>query len=1091
MADNTTIRIKTKIDAGDSNSQLLLLENRIVKTADKITALKDKMNQLKDSKPPTAEYAALQAELDKTETSMGKLIDRQIKMQETGKAKGSAWKNLQYDIRQAEEKAQILEESMKRLEESGKAFSLGTDSAEFEKLSKDLRSAESEMDALVQKHGELIQKQSQVGTSGAEAFSIIASGAKKVSGFIDKILNRLKRLVSFLLNQFKKAIGVFKDLNKSVDESSKSLSFFTSQMRRFVFNLLILNQLRRAFTSFTKAITEGFKNLALYSADFNTQMSQAVSATETLKHQLAAASMPIAQMLLPYMTSFLDVIIKCIEAVSHLFAALTGRSTYTRAIRQNIDYADSLEKIGAAAKGVEGSLHSLDQINRMPSDVSSGGVGTIGNLFEEVEIDSQFKNMADRIKNFFSGLFAPFKTAWDRQGQFVMDSWKYALNEIKALVKDIGRDFMAVWNQEATVKIFENLLIIIVNIGLIVGNLASQFKDAWNENEVGKLILEAIRDIIGVIVEGVKEIVILMAEWADNLNFYPILESILKIFEALKPVAKAFMGVLKDIWTEFASPILKWFIEVAGPRLIDIFTEFVNSIDWEWVRQQLKRVWQALEPFTKAVGEGLLMFIEELSKLLANWINNGGFESFIDWLVNTLDSVTADDVYNALMQIYKGIKTLREMAKEFWDNHLKEWLAGLWEYLQSKTLSEHLDDLGKVIKWITGIKIAGWVAEFALGVGVFAIGLKKIVGLFTGAGGVATAAGTAGVALTGFKLIAIKAIGGLAAAFAGWKFGEWIDKKFLEPLWKGENAFTGAIDKKIALWTGFDKKSAGSMTIFDAVMGHISEGKSYEGDWAKRFKDDWQFTDDQIAEIQAAMDAKAHELNKTGTTIGTEFNAGVSSQLPQSVTVGENLVEGTGQGVEKKSSWLAGIFRDLGKSAIMGTFASTLGIHSPSTIFEGYGKNIMTGLQSGINGMRNSVSTTITNVGETVKKAFSKVLQIFSPSRIFEKYGINTVEGFNIGIEGMRKTTERLMGNFADNLCMDVDLSPVMGGVGNSQISSALNASRRAESQPQMPSMSASGNASQKITVEVVGKLDRWTLFKAIKEVDLSNLARA
>ena len=42
-----------------------------------------------------------------------------------------------------------------------------------------------------------------------------------------------------------------------------------------------------------------------------------------------------------------------------------------------------------------------------------------------------------------------------------MDSWKYALDEVKKLVQDIGRDFLTMWNQEATIAMFADILHII------------------------------------------------------------------------------------------------------------------------------------------------------------------------------------------------------------------------------------------------------------------------------------------------------------------------------------------------------------------------------------------------------------------------------------------------------------------------------------------------------------------------------------------------------------------------------------------------------------------------------------------------------
>ncbi len=60
-----------------------------------------------------------------------------------------------------------------------------------------------------------------------------------------------------------------------------------------------------------------------------------------------------------------------------------------------------------------------------------------------------------------------------------MDSWKYALDEVKKLVQDIGRDFLTMWNQEATIAMFADILHIIGGISVWGSeNLAKNFREA-------------------------------------------------------------------------------------------------------------------------------------------------------------------------------------------------------------------------------------------------------------------------------------------------------------------------------------------------------------------------------------------------------------------------------------------------------------------------------------------------------------------------------------------------------------------------------------------------------------------------------------
>lgn len=302
-------------------------------------------------------------------------------------------------------------------------------------------------------------------------------------------------------------------------------------------------------------------------------------------------------------------------------------------------------------------------------------------MFEEVPIENGILDMADRFKKILSKLFAPLKKAWNREGKFVMDSWKYALNEVWKLIKDIGRDFLTVWQQEKTIRIFENLLHIIGDIGLTVGHLARNFREAWNENETGLRILENIRDIIGVIVENIRIVADKTVEWADDLDFSPILEAFERFTESLIPLADALSGILTDFYTQVLLPLGKWTIEKGLPELLDVFTAFNEKVDWDALRTRLSEFWEHLEPFAETVGEGLIIFIERVSDALADFINSEAFDNFLTRIEEWMDSVTPEDVANGLEMIVgalvglkavligysaiKGISTVFDTIKSF------------------------------------------------------------------------------------------------------------------------------------------------------------------------------------------------------------------------------------------------------------------------------------------------------------------------------------------------------------------------------------------------------------------------------------------
>ena len=75
-----SIRINTELNTQNASAQLMALENRIVKTADKIASLRTKMEALRDAKIPTQEYKKMENDVEKATEKL-----EQLKAQQAGK----------------------------------------------------------------------------------------------------------------------------------------------------------------------------------------------------------------------------------------------------------------------------------------------------------------------------------------------------------------------------------------------------------------------------------------------------------------------------------------------------------------------------------------------------------------------------------------------------------------------------------------------------------------------------------------------------------------------------------------------------------------------------------------------------------------------------------------------------------------------------------------------------------------------------------------------------------------------------------------------------------------------------------------------
>ena len=429
------------------------------------------------------------------------------------------------------------------------------------------------------------------------------------------------------------------------------------------------------------------------SGDFIRKQDSWANQTRILKLQIESLKATIGQGLINVLNpllKMLNTLLEKLKVVANAFKSFTesffGKSSSggSGAGNKYVDTAEgitgSLEDVSDAAqeaeKSLEGYLSPLDEINKystgkddeLLSDLENIDFGNLGDLYMEVNVkpnidesglSDKFRQMAEKIKEILTSLFNPLKEAWDREGKFVIDSWKYALGEVWKLIKDIGRDFLTVWQQEGTIRIFENILHIIGDIGLVVGNLAGKFREAWNENDTGLHILENIRDIIGVIVENIRHAADATVEWSAKIDFSPLLTKFEEWTASLVPVINTLSGIMTDFYEKVLLPLGQWVLEKGLPDLLQVFIDFNEMVDWESLRENFATLWEHLEPFAETVGEGLIIFIGRLSEVLAGFLNSQALKDFLTMIENWMDNVSPEEVADGFEKIAIAIIALK------------------------------------------------------------------------------------------------------------------------------------------------------------------------------------------------------------------------------------------------------------------------------------------------------------------------------------------------------------------------------------------------------------------------------------------------
>lgn len=270
--------------------------------------------------------------------------------------------------------------------------------------------------------------------------SEVVKGAKEITRALAKTAQTAgkfavgigKAQFSLIKTVGKVAAGIGKmhmSLLKSFGSGALSKSLLVAQ--------LAADALKASIKFVVQAMKEGIQNLARFN-NGNNELNQSVSAMRTemlrLKNSIGTAFAPLITMVEPAITRLISLMADATTRIGMFFAALSGKSSFTKAVTYQQDYAKSLNKTGAAAKKTKNQLAGIYDLNNISRNDDSGGGGTTtqndpNQMFEVVEVDSKIAQVAEKVRAFVDGAKAKIHELWTAftENWFVQDMmarWK-------------------------------------------------------------------------------------------------------------------------------------------------------------------------------------------------------------------------------------------------------------------------------------------------------------------------------------------------------------------------------------------------------------------------------------------------------------------------------------------------------------------------------------------------------------------------------------------------------------------------------------------------------------------------------------------
>lgn len=283
----------------------------------------------------------------------------------------------------------------------------------------------------------------------------------------------------------KRASSAFRALSEAI--SKTKIGQFANSIGR----IAMYRAIRAAIKGVTSAAKEGIQNLAKYSAAINSTDASSANATMSeyastllqVKNSVGAAIMPVLTALLPVVNTIADAFINAANAVNQFLQALNGKSTFTKAKKNTVDYAKSLNGASGAAKELQKTLLGFDEINRLNDENKGGGGGAAGadysNMFEEVEVGGKIKKTATWIKDHFDEILSVAESIG-----VAIAAWKLS----SALLKGIA----LLSGLEIPKNISVGISLIFAGVAVAADNIANILSGKYGATSVESLIKEMI-----------------------------------------------------------------------------------------------------------------------------------------------------------------------------------------------------------------------------------------------------------------------------------------------------------------------------------------------------------------------------------------------------------------------------------------------------------------------------------------------------------------------------------------------------------------------------------------------------------------------
>ena len=262
---------------------------------------------------------------------------------------------------------------------------------------------------------------------GAKETKAEPTEAKSEVDNFSKSLNKLKNHSSSVGSALGKiASGGFSLMGKAVHATVGRLQKFLHSIMR----IAGYRAIRSALRFITQGFSQGIENLYLWSQAWNTTFAPTMDRFATsmlyLKNGFAAMFSPLIEYFMPYIELLVDKLVDAFNWVQRLFAELTGRNTWNKAVKVQTQYKEATDGTAKSVKALREQIQLMDfdELNNLTDsdNGSGGGAGDVLNpnpaemfTLEKTAVEGMKGTFWENVKTKLTGWLED-QGLWDENG---------------------------------------------------------------------------------------------------------------------------------------------------------------------------------------------------------------------------------------------------------------------------------------------------------------------------------------------------------------------------------------------------------------------------------------------------------------------------------------------------------------------------------------------------------------------------------------------------------------------------------------------------------------------------------------------------